>query len=209
MDKWIDFFEPHFANRAHATAFVTGLEGLVPGDPRHPAKIMMHQIQRLISLAEDIDQIRPRTEALRLFFLIVCAEHISKLHANYRGDGQSSLYVRRFFQDFLSVADRQVLETSVVDAQFHLLNLEQVVRLLYEVRCDVVHEGKYWLFQFAFPDMPTITGDPPITIKIGYRAFRDMVIRAGVRAVETYAAANFPVNPDAKRQKAASRQVVA
>ena len=116
--------------------------------------------------------------------------------------------MRRFFQDYLSVADRQVLETSVVDAQFRLLNLEQVVRLLYEVRCDVAHEGKYWLFQFAFPDMPAITGDPPIAIKIGYSAFRDMVIRAGVRAVETYAAPNLPVNPDAKRRKAASRQFV-
>ena len=188
MDKWIDFFEPHFANRADATAFVTVLEELAPGDPRHRAKIMMHQIQRLVSLAEDIDQIRPRTEALRLFFLIVCAEHISKLHANFQGEGQSSLHVRLFFQNFLPAADRQVLETSVVDAQFHVLNLEQVVRLLYDVRCDVAHEGKYWLFQFAFPDMPAIIGDPPITIKIGYSAFRDMVIRAGVRAVETYAA---------------------
>ena len=188
MEKWVDFYGPFFPDRAAAAAFVGPLEDLGRETPRHRAKIMMHQVQRLVSLADDIDQIRPNREALRLFFLIVCAESIAKLHANFGGENQSNFYVRRFFENFVSPADRQVLESSIVNSQFHMLNLEQVARLLYDVRCDVVHEGNYWSFQFAFPDMPAITGEPPITVRIRYRQLRDIVVRAGVRAVETYAA---------------------
>ena len=68
------------------------------------------------------------------------------------------------------------------------LNLEQVARLLYDVRCDIVHEGNYWSFQFAFPDMPAISRELPIKVSIRYCQLRDMVVRAGVRAVESYAA---------------------
>ena len=188
MEKWVEFYEPFFPDWAAAAAFVGLLEGLGPEAPRHRAKIMMHQIQRLVSLADDIDKLRPKKEALRLFFLIVCAENISKLHANFDGEGQSKLYVRRFFENFVSPADRHLLERSIVDSEFNMLNLEQVARLLYDVRCDVVHEGNYWSFQFAFPDMPAISRELPIKVSIRYCQLRDMVVRAGVRAVESYAA---------------------
>ena len=188
MEKWVEFYEPFFPDWAAAAAFVGLLEGLGPEAPRHRAKIMMHQIQRLVSLADDIDKFRPKKEALRLFFLIVCAENIAKLHANFGGEGQSNLYVRRFFENFVSPADRHLLESSIVDSQFNMLNLEQVARLLYDVRSDVVHEGNYWSFQFAFPDMPAISRELPIKVSIRYCQLRDMVVRAGVRAVESYAA---------------------
>lgn len=187
MEQLIDFYEPFFPDRAAAATFVGPLEDLEREAPRHRAKIMMHQVQRLVSLADDIDQIRPNREALRLFFLIVCAENIAKLHANFGREGKSYFYVQNFFEKFVSSADRKVLESSIVDSQFHMLNLEQVARLLYDVRCDVVHEGNYWSFQFAFPDIPAITGEPPITVRIRYCQLRDIVVRAGVCAVETYA----------------------
>ncbi|MBD3671243.1 MAG: hypothetical protein HUJ29_10750 [Gammaproteobacteria bacterium] len=80
MEKWINFYEPFFPNRDDATSFVEKYEELCPDGKAHTAKIMMHQTQRLVSLADDIPNIRAGNETLPLLFLLVCAEHIAKLY---------------------------------------------------------------------------------------------------------------------------------
>ncbi len=188
MDKWIDFYEPFFPNRVAAQAFVTPLEAYDLDSPRHKAKIMMHQAQRLISLADDIATIRPEKESLQLLFLLVCAENMAKLFDSYEEDGKSRAYVRKFFSDFVVGADRQLLESSFVRASstsLTVLTLGEVVDILYSVRCDVVHEGRYWGFQFHDGETSRITGDPPVKVSIQLNALRNIVVRACIRAVET------------------------
>jgi hypothetical protein len=55
MDKWLDFYQPYFANRNDLEQFVQACENLDLHDPRHRAKIMMHQGKRLISLADKME----------------------------------------------------------------------------------------------------------------------------------------------------------
>jgi len=98
-----------FPNKDETRASVDPLEALCSGDPRHPAKIMMHQTQRLISLADDIPSIPSGNEALQLLFLLVCAEHISKLFKNFAGEGRSRAFVRNFFEWFLSAEQQEQL----------------------------------------------------------------------------------------------------
>jgi len=47
--------------------------------PRNIAKLIMHQGQRLVSLAEDVLRIRPKRESMQVFFLVVCGEAVAKL----------------------------------------------------------------------------------------------------------------------------------
>ena len=188
MDKWIDFYESFFPTRADAQAFVEALEALDADAPRHRAKIMMHQAQRLVSLADDLAQIRPGKESLQLLFLIICAENIAKLFHNFDDEGQSRAYVRRFFDEFVIGNDRDTLERSFVAEDFVALNLQQVVDTLYSVRCDVVHEGQYWGFQFHDGKTRMITGDPVVTVSLQLTALRDIVVRGCIRAINEYAA---------------------
>ncbi|MBK5964686.1 hypothetical protein CCR95_11495 [Thiocystis minor] len=124
MEKWVTFYEQSFSNRRAAEVFVEELEGIDdPTMPRHRAKIMMHQAQRLISLADDIIQVREGRESLQLLFVLICAENISKLFHNFNGEGQSRAYIRRFFSEFIAETDREKLESSFFTHNATPLNL--------------------------------------------------------------------------------------
>lgn len=157
MNNWIEFYTPFFTSREKAVFFVKKYESFALEDSQHPAKIMMHQTQRLVSLADDIPQIRPRKESLQLLFLLICAENISKLHYNFDKEGQSRKYTRRFFEELLPQKYHDSLQFgfSNIDRQQPPLTVRNIVDLLYDVRCDVVHEGKYWGFDFHDGQTPS------------------------------------------------------
>jgi hypothetical protein len=186
MEKWIEFYKPYFEDEQKAKSFVEELEPLTPLDARYRSKIIMHQTQRLVSLAEEVENIRPKKDALKLFFLIVCSENVAKLHDNYEDENKSKFYVKKFFIDHVSQADQITIEKSFQHQSFRNLSLTESIELLYKVRCDLAHEGNYWGFRFAFDDMSNITGDPPITVSIKYFEFRDIVVKGGISAAKSY-----------------------
>lgn len=192
MDKWIDFFAPFFATRDDARGFVEPLEALALEDPRHPTKIMLHQTQRLISISDDLPAIRKGKESLQLAFLLICAENIAKMHDNYDDEGSSKAYVRKFFEQFVVEEDYDVLERSFTTYERTPLYLRAVVDALYAVRCDVVHEGKYWGFQFHDGKTPMLNGDPDVIVSITLHELRDIVVRGCIRAINTYAGRAAP-----------------
>jgi hypothetical protein len=188
MDRWINFYEHSFPSRGAATEFVEELEGITDRtNPRHRAKVMMHQTQRLISLADDIIQVREGRESLQLLFILICTENIAKLFHNFNQEGQSKAFVRRFFSEFIVGNDRETLESSFFTHDVTPLNMQDVVDCLYSVRCDVVHEGLYWGFNFRDGDTAMLNTDPDITVHIPLAEFRDIVVRGCVRAIQAYA----------------------
>lgn len=192
MDKWIDFFAPFFATRDDARGYVEPLEVLALEDPRHPTKIMLHQTQRLISIADDLPAIRKGKESLQLAFLLICAENIAKMHDNFDDEGSSKAYVRKFFEQFVVDEDHHVLERSFTTYERTPLDIRAVVDALYAVRCDVVHEGKYWGFQFHDGKTPMLNGDPDVIVSITLHELRDIVVRGCIRAINTYAGRAAP-----------------
>lgn len=186
MDEWLNFYRAFFSSDEDVEAFVGNCEQLVP--PDNAAKIMMHQGQRLISLSDDISNIRPNNEALRLLFLLMCAENISKLHEDFQGEGQSRAYVRRFFDEFLEGHDEETLSSGFVhhfERTMPTLGLRGAVDMLYDVRCDVVHEGNYWGFSFHNGDTSMINAEPDVTSNITFDQFRSIVVRGCINAVQS------------------------
>ncbi len=186
MDKWIDFYAPFFTSREGAALFVERFEGLAPEDSMHPAKIMMHQGQRLISLADDLPQIRPQREALQLLFLLICAEHVAKLHANFDKEGQSKAYTRLFFEELLPGQHRDSLRRGFSRFDRQLLSVREIVDLLYDVRCDVVHEGHYWGFHFNDGQPPMLNTDPDVIVNMRFRDLRSILVLGCIEAILTY-----------------------
>ncbi len=196
MEKWIDFYAPFFESLVTVRQFVEDLEKLGPDDPRHCAKIMMHQAQRLVSLAADLPQIRPKRESLQLLFLLICAEHISKLHADFDGEGQSRAYTRRFFEEILSQDDRNRLVAGFSILGRRNLTVREVVDLLYDVRCDVVHEGRFWGFSFHDGQTPMLNADPDVIANMTLWQLRAIVVRGCLAAVTSYAGRKQPSPAD-------------
>ena len=148
--------------------------------------LTMHQTQRLVSLADEVVKICSR-DSLRLLFLVICAENIAKLQDGYGLEGRSKFYTRKFFDQFLSTRDKNQLETGFVKEDRRgldrLLGLKVVVDHLYAVRCDVVHEGRYWEFFFSTDGSPHYSISSPVGTKIGYSQLRDLIVRASIAAM--------------------------
>ncbi len=186
-DKWIDFFEQFFENRCKAQEFADDLECITdPSVPKHRAKIIMHQTQRIISLADDIPQIRKGKESLQLMFLLICAENIAKTYFDFKGDGKSKYFVRKFFKEFVVEEDKNILLNGFANISRSPFELCSVVDVLYSVRCDVVHEGKYWEFHFRVETDTThmINLDPDVVVSITLNQLRNIIARACIYAIQ-------------------------
>jgi hypothetical protein len=187
MEKWIEFYAPFFASDEEAAAFVNSYEQLKPESALHRAKIMMHQVQRMVTLADDMAKLRPGRESLQLLFLMACAENISKIFHGYNKEGQSRHFIDKFFKQFLSHEDKEILELSFLTSEQEPMSLHQVIGCLYSVRCDVVHEGQYWSFNFGEPGNPIFNVKPTVTVNLTLSEFRAIVVRSAIRAVISYA----------------------
>jgi hypothetical protein len=186
MNERISFFQPYFFNLNATEHFITSCELLIPSYSNHKASIMMHQTQRLVSIADDLPKLRPKRESLQLLFLMICVEHISKLHDDFTGEGYSKKYVKRFFNKFISQSDKDKLERSFIDLSSMPtapLNFEKVIDLLYGVRCDVVHEGKYWDFFFQDGQMTMINENPVVEVCMTFKELRDIIIKSCITAI--------------------------
>jgi len=147
----------------------------------------MHQAQRLISLADEVLRIRPYDESLQVFFLIMCAENIAKLHDGFNGEGKSRFYVRKFFEKFLSNHDKEILASGFIDEDDNLqrsLDFEQVVNMFYNLRCDVVHEGNYKDFYFHDHTCSILNTNPNVTAILRLKDIRSIIVRGCIKAVQ-------------------------
>ena len=59
--------------------------------------------------------------------------------------------------------------------------------MLYSVRCDVVHEGKYWRFNFATEKHKSVltfgANEQILRVSIYYEELRDIIIKSIIRAL--------------------------
>jgi hypothetical protein len=147
---------------------------------------MMHQTQRLVSLADDLPAIRKSNETLQLLFLLICAENIAKLADDFAEDGKSRAYVQNFFTWFLTTEEQNQICTGITKHGFQPSTLHEAVGALYDVRCDVVHEGKYWGFHFRGTQDPILNKEPDVIVSLTLSEFRRIVVQGCIAAVQTY-----------------------
>jgi hypothetical protein len=186
MESWLSFYLPHFVSRKEAEDFVQACESLQPSAPNHVAKIMMHQTQRLVSIADVLSQLKPHEEPLQVLLLAMCSENIAKLHDGFSGEGRSRHYVQQFFNNFLPQSDKDALSYGFkvnVDL-LPPIGFVKAVDLLYDIRCDVVHEGNYTDFAFHDGHMSMVNTDPNVIAEIQLVQVRNIVVRGCIKAVK-------------------------
>jgi hypothetical protein len=143
----------------------------------------MNQVRRLSSLADDNLQMRGGRHSLAVFWLTVCAETVAKLHDAGEAEEGSRKAVHRFFETFLSSEEKQAIGSGLRDARTNEpLGLQKTVDALYDVRCDVAHEGNYWDLRFYGGGTPLLDAQSPIIASMSLHEFRTIVVRGGIRA---------------------------
>jgi len=149
---------------------------------------MMHQGQRLITLANNSECMDRDRDPLKLLFLLIAVEAVSKLFDNFNESGHSKKYVIRFFEQFTADEEKIFILDNIEIRNKDDTTLEDIIKTLYAIRCDVVHEGMYWRFNFANDNHRSILtfgdGEQILRVTTPYEELRDIIIRSIIRATE-------------------------
>ena len=115
---------------------------------------MMNQVQQLVSIATDIDRIRPARDSLRIFFIKTCLEALCKLSGERKVEFYKSFptYLsdegkRYILDNFSLISFDDVYLGRTYEASYNL-TIDDFFEIIKAVRDIVAHEGNYWEMQF-------------------------------------------------------------
>lgn len=183
-EVWLAFYRPFFDSDAACATFVDGCAA--QSGPTLNSKIIMHQVRRLTMLADDSLGLRPGRYSLGIFWLMVCAEAVAKLHVKYLGERESRKMVHAFFDNFLTQPQKDLLGTGIRSMKTTLpMGLMGAVDALYDVRCDVAHEGNYWDWTFVHKGTAMLNVDYDVIAELEWEQFRDLIVRGGIVAARS------------------------
>lgn len=123
---------------------------------------MMNQVEHLVTIANDIDKIRPGRDPLRVFFIKTCLEALCALSGMNNKKDKPAFYEK--FIDYMSTEGKlYILEnfslTGFEDVYrghtyevSHNLTIDDFFEIIKAVRDIVAHEGNYWEMQFFARD---------------------------------------------------------
>lgn len=125
-------------------------EGTVIYDSDFIPRRMLNTVERLVTAARDMDQIRRGKDVFKVVFLVTCVETLQKLRGK---SGYKKDILFAFFEDYTSEDDkRYIAEHFTHDDREDFDKAEdsfrQFVGVLNEYRNCATHEGEYWDFCF-------------------------------------------------------------
>lgn len=163
-DEFTKFYEPYFNSEVELKDFFMQVFKYDEID-KTPRRVM-NQIQHLVSLANDIEKIRPARDSLRIVFLQSCIESMYKLSEDNAGK-YNKKDKGNFFRDMINDEGKQYIlehfKFSFVEPAYesddnsqllfdrkgrYSLSIEDFGWLVYQMRGMVLHEGDYWSMQF-------------------------------------------------------------
>jgi hypothetical protein len=178
-----EFYGPAFGGRNEVAEFVSCVRK-IPASVC-PAKIVIHQAARMIWLADRIEECAASRPALQIMFFMIAAEAAAKLVEGYDGEGESKYHARFFFSDICSSEHRNLLSQAFSrDLSNDFLTYEEAVDFLYNIRCDVVHRGRYFEFllkseKYALP-ISNLVDDQLLVAHITARQLRQVVLEGAL-----------------------------
>ena len=155
----ISFYAPYFDADEELNSFVSDAFDYENGCLAK--RQMLYQVQRFVSLANDIDKLRPGRDCLRMLFIKICLESLCSL-SGYTNK-QKPLFYDAFIDCFSEDGKAYILDNfklSGFDDEFcghvyeasHELTLNDFFEIIKVTRDMVVHQGIYWEMQFFAPD---------------------------------------------------------
>jgi hypothetical protein len=143
------FFEKYFETDDEMHQFFHKVfeNDLIDKTPRR----LMNQVTRWISLANDIDQIRPEIDPLRIVCIRACIESLCGLPKGDKKEKQKAFLKNNFSQEgkiyivnsfsILSI-EKNGYETAIDSSA-----MDEFENMIFGIRNNAVHDGDYWSTQ--------------------------------------------------------------
>ena len=159
-----EFYSPFFAKKGDCEKFVDLAFNYDDGNSK--VRFMIQQLERFVSLANDIDKIRPARDPLRIFFLKICLESLYSIEYNSDKDKKKKVFYGELEKCFSHEAEKYILDNfkymgidmpKVKDLkglrkyneyERQQMTIGSFLRLMKSVRDMVAHEGNYWSMEF-------------------------------------------------------------
>lgn len=190
--NYVDFFSSEFSDSNEAEKFIVEVE-----NSKTKAKIVIHQCARLLWLAEKVEEIAVSRPAFQILFYLIAAEAISKIVFDYKGSNGSKKYVRRFFEEICIEKHHNKLSLAFIENGKYL-SLAEAIDYLYKIRCDVVHEGKYYEVNFnddkRHNSVIATVYNTKLRVYISHKDIRQIIIEGALLGAKRILANNYPIN---------------
>ncbi|MBR3416805.1 MAG: hypothetical protein IKH09_08940 [Clostridia bacterium] len=158
-----DFYVPFFENENDLNRLMELASDY--DDKNSQIRLSILQIYNFVSLANDIETIRPARDPLRIFFLKTCMDSLY----NISGENNKKTFYKEFEKSFseegksyilshfkymgLSIFEKMSPEQIVKNNKYNKpFKLNHFLNLMKAVRDMVVHDGDYWSTQFFAQD---------------------------------------------------------
>ena len=147
-----DFYRGNFESEEYMIAFFVKVFKNDEND-KTPRR-MMNQVQHLVSIANDMDKIRPGRDPLRIFFIKTCLEALCALSGTKKTTFYESFpeYMsaegKAYILDNFSLIDFDDMYMGQTYEASHNLTIDDFFEIIKAVRDIVAHEGNYWEMQF-------------------------------------------------------------
>jgi len=202
FEKLDKFYSDFFFNKTELEIFIS--EKLSYKKSNIPRR-MINNVERLITLSDDIEKIRKEKDCLKLFFTVVCIETLYKLA---KSNLSKVKMVIDFYESYISKDDQNYIlskfKRSYGDACYQPgefdenIDMEIFARIIYEIRSYFVHEGDYYNFSFASGELPMMNHifvkerdgerkeERVYDVKLKYTEFRNITVRGLISFIDQY-----------------------
>lgn len=148
-----DFYSPYFKKASDREAFISRVFQFDWDDFR--PRRMMFQVQRFVTLAIEIDKIRPARDGLRVMFLKCGLESLTKL-AGFKNarefypafEGCFSDEGQKYILNHFELAHFEYTVEGIRQEESYELTFSDFFNIIKAARDMVVHDGNYWEMQF-------------------------------------------------------------
>lgn len=119
-----------------------------PDDKFFIPRRMLNCVERMVSAARDMEQIRRGKDVFKIVFIVTCVETLQKL-AGKTGQKKDMLF--DFFKGYTSEKDKKYIQNHFAHGSQGLYDedsFEQFIGVINEYRNCAAHEGEYWDYCF-------------------------------------------------------------
>lgn len=210
--------EPLLRGRSYRLNDETGMYEATDGAKFHESVLfprrMLNEVERLVSAARDMEQIRKGKHIFKIVFLITCVETLQGMANVDTSEPQSKSQLLSFFEENTSATDKAFISAhfSHDDDDSASDNSEdsfkQFIAVLNEYRNCATHEGDYWNYCFtgAPDDCPTLLivnidlknysrtnkREHCFQTSIHYKEFENIFVRTCITFIRNYVKKTFP-----------------
>lgn len=171
---------------------------------------MLNCVERMVSAARDMEQIRCGKDVFKIVFLVTCVETLQKLSGK---DEPKKDMLFDFFETFTSKDDKKYIanrfahdDEEQIDSNNQENSFQQFVGVINEYRNCAAHEGDYWNYCFnnnsdkdEYPVLLVVKIDLEkysrknkkehcFRTQISYHEFEDIFVRTCIAYITRYVA---------------------